>query len=136
MTSPNYWAGLYRWYAAGGSRDVAAYLSQLDISAFDAKAPPPKTAAFWEIVDASRAPENAELADALDQIYPKETVTIKQVAAAADTELAQWLRDKKNRRQIPRRMEECGYVAVRNDAAKDGLWKLDGRRQAIYAQPR
>ena len=37
------------------------------ISAFDPKAPPPKTAAFWDIVDANRAPEDAELADVLDQ---------------------------------------------------------------------
>jgi hypothetical protein len=33
-------------------------------------------------------------------------------------------------------MEECGYVAVRNEAAKDGLWKVDGKRQAIYARRR
>jgi monoamine oxidase len=31
------------------------YLSQLDITAFDPKMPPPKTAAFWSIVDPNRA---------------------------------------------------------------------------------
>ena len=29
--------------------------------------------------------------------------------------------------------QECGYVAVRNDGAKDGLWKI-GKRQVIYAK--
>ena len=38
---------------------VAAYLRELDISGFDPKAPPPKTAAFWDIASASRAPEDA-----------------------------------------------------------------------------
>jgi len=44
-----------------------------------------------------------------------------------------WLSERKNRRVIPHRLESAGYVPVRNDAAKDGLWKLDGRRQAVYA---
>ena len=37
-------------------------------SGFDPKAPPPKTPAFWAIVDANRAPEDAELADVLDAL--------------------------------------------------------------------
>ena len=40
----------------GGDRHVAAYLAELDLSDFDAKAPPPKTAAFWDIVEADNAP--------------------------------------------------------------------------------
>jgi hypothetical protein len=65
---PAYWTDLYQWFATGGNQHVAAYLAQLDLSGFDAKAPPAKTATFWEIVDASRAPEDAELADVLDEI--------------------------------------------------------------------
>jgi hypothetical protein len=34
---------------------------------------------------------------------------------------------------IPHRFEQCGYSPVRNDDAKDGLWKLNGARQVIYA---
>ena len=62
----DYWNNLWGWYEDGGIRHVAAYLAELDLSAFDPKAPPPKTAAFWAIVDANRAPEDAELADVLD----------------------------------------------------------------------
>jgi hypothetical protein len=47
---------------------------------------------------------------------------------------AHWLADRKNRRQIPHRFENCGFAPVRNDAAKDGLWKVDGARQVIYAR--
>ena len=32
------------------------------------------------------------------------------------------------------RLEACGYVAVRNEDASDGLWKVRGRRQAIYGK--
>jgi class 3 adenylate cyclase len=32
------------------------------------------------------------------------------------------------------RLEACGYLAVRNDTTKDGLWKVSDRRQAIYAK--
>jgi hypothetical protein len=42
--------------------------------------------------------------------------------------------DRKNRRIIPHRLEKCGYVHVRNDGAKDGLWKINGARQVIYAK--
>lgn len=129
-----YWNNLWTWYDSGGDRHVAAYLRNLDISAFDAKAPPPKTQAFWEIVDASRAPEDAELADAIDALGVPDALTLEQIARRAAGDFPIWLRDRKNARRIPHRLEACGYVAVRNDAAKDGLWKVDGRRQVIYAK--
>jgi hypothetical protein len=62
----DYWTRLYGWYESGGHGHVAAYLQQFDLSGFDAKAPPPKTPAFYDIVDANRAPEDAELADAIE----------------------------------------------------------------------
>jgi hypothetical protein len=131
----DYWHTLWRWYSAGGDRHVAAYLAQLNLSAFDSKAPPPKTEAFWAIVDASRAPEDGELADVMDMLGWPDIVTISQIAQIAPSAaFAEWLRDRKSARQIPHRLEACGYVAVRNDAAKDGLWKTDGRRQVIYGK--
>jgi hypothetical protein len=44
------------------------HLNNLDISGFDPKAPPPKTPAFWDIVNANIAPEDAEIADAIDAL--------------------------------------------------------------------
>ena len=66
--TPDYWNELWSWYDDGGFGHVAAYLTELDISGFDPKAPPPKTAAFWDIVGASSAPEDAELADVIDAL--------------------------------------------------------------------
>jgi hypothetical protein len=133
--APAYWNGLWRWYERGGYDHVAAYLAGLDIEDFDPKAPPPKTPAFCDIVDANRAPEDAELADVLDEMGNPDVTTLSQlVSAATGKEIETWLRDRKNRRVIRHRLEKCGYVQVRNDTAKDGLWKVNGTRQVIYGK--
>jgi len=140
--APAYWNGLWRWYREGGLRHVAAYLAELDISGFDPKAPPRKTPAFWAIVDANRAPEDAELADVIEKIEEADrergltnaALTLSTIVTWADAELGTWLRDRKNRRAIPHRMEKCGYVPVRNEDAADGLWRFDDKRQVIYAK--
>jgi hypothetical protein len=130
-----YWNNLYRWYSEGGDRHVAAYLDQRDISSFNPKAPPPKTNAFLEIVNAGRAPEDAELADVLDKLgWPKAVTLARLQSAAADAAFAEWLRDRKNRRVIPHRLEEAGYVPVYNRDAKNGLWNVSNKRQAVYAR--
>jgi hypothetical protein len=131
---PGYWKGLWHWYENGGIEHVAAFLDKLDISKFDAKAPPPKTAAFWDIVDANQAPEDAELADVLDRLQNPDAVTIQQISNEATGEFGIWIAERKNRRAIPHRMEKCGYVKVRNSSVKDGLWVINGSRQVIYAK--
>ncbi len=129
-----YWNDLYAWYRKGGIAHVAAFLGSLDLTHFDAKAPPPKTAAFWAIVDANRAPEDAELADVIDALKNPDTVTALDVMIYASEGFQEWLKDRRNRRLIPHRLEAVGYTPVRNNAATDGLWRLDGRRQVIYAK--
>ncbi len=132
--APTYWRDLYRWYEAGGHGHVAAYLRAVDLADFDPKAPPPRTEAFHDIVNANRAPEDAELADALDKLGNPPAVTLADLAGPVPSEFSTWLKDRKNSRQIPHRLEAVGYVPVRNPHAKDGLWKVDGRRQVVYAQ--
>lgn len=133
--TPEYWNQLWAWYQRGGFSHVAAYLAEFDLSAFDAKTPPPKTMAFWDIVAANNAPEDAELADVLDALGNPDAVTLGQlIERAVGTDTADWLMDRKNRRAIPHRMERCRYVPVRNPDADDGLWKVDGRRQTVYAK--
>ena len=106
------------------------------------KPPPPKTPAFWDIVDANRAPEDAELADILDAMKNPDAVTLFQLlghvtllqATHATGPLGEWLRDRKNRRAIPHRLEKCGYTPIRNGMAGDGLWVINGSRQVVYAK--
>jgi hypothetical protein len=132
--APDYWNRLWSWYAAGGLGHVVAYLVTYDLSTFDAKAPPLKTPAFWDIVAANRAPENAELADALDALDNPKALTLEQLRKSGVGESLAFLNDRKFARQIPHRLHEVGYEQQRNDAAKDGLWKIDGRRQAVYVR--
>jgi Family of unknown function (DUF5906) len=131
-----YWQKLWGWFRRGGNRNVAAYLAAFDLSTFDPKAPPPKTAAWWSIVDANRAPEEAELADVLDKLGNPDAVTLDQVIDAVNCggDFYDWLTDRKNRRAVPHRFERGGYVPVRNDTREDGLWVISGARCVVYAK--
>lgn len=140
---PNIWT----WYNAGGLENVVAYLSEYDLSGFDPKAPPKKTEAFWQIVGVSTAPEEGELADILDQLGKTEksfdangdpcrpvVTTLAKVLGAANGDLFEWLKDRKNRRVIPHKFEACGCTPLRNPDAKDGLWVIGGKRQVVYGR--
>lgn len=132
--SETYWRNLYGWYAAGGHGHVAAYLRTLDITGFNPKAPPPKTAAFHDIVDANRAPEDADLADTIEALNRPAAVTIDMLCIYASESFREWLKDRRAARQIPHRLETGGYVATRNESTSDGRWKVDGRNVVVYAR--
>jgi hypothetical protein len=85
---PEYWTTLWGWYNSGGDGHVAAYLADLDITEFDAKAPPPTTHAFWEIVQASRAPEDGEMQDAIDLLGNPDALTLDKIVVYAGSDFA------------------------------------------------
>jgi hypothetical protein len=129
-----YFDDLYAWYEREGFGHVGGYLRALDLSGFNSKAPPLKTPAFWDLVDAGRAPEDGELADLIDLLGNPPAFTLGDLMErAGGTAIRDWLDERKNRRQIPHRLEGCGYTAIRNDCATDGLWKIKGSRQTVYA---
>jgi hypothetical protein len=137
--TPEYWIRMWKWYDEGGDRHVAAYLATLDISDFDPKARPPKTPAFWRIVNANRTSEEGELQDALDKLGNPDAVTIEQIRnvttdIGGQDSLWRWLGDRKNRKAVSHRLENCGYLAVNNPDPDDGLWRISGRRQVVYAK--
>ena len=133
----DYWTGLYGWYSRGGIGHVVAYLAGLDLTGFDPKAPPPKTPAFWAVVQSNEAPESGELRDVLDALgNPGALTTVAMVRMADElrlTGLADELKDRRNRRAMPHKLERVGYVPVRNPDAEDGLFKIAGKRQTVYA---
>jgi hypothetical protein len=144
-----YWTELWTFLDSGGDSHVAAYLASPDlIKEFNPKTPPPLTDAFWEIVNAHRAPEDAEMLDTLesyakgkplDDLLTRENVdlpkavTLRRIIPYAHADFKEWLEDRKNRRSIPHRFEACHYVPVRNDEVKDKLWKIGDRREVVYA---
>jgi hypothetical protein len=137
----DYWTTLWRWYDAGGYGHVAAYLRGFDLAGFDSKAPPLRTRAMLDIIDASAAPENSELADAVDELQADRekrgdtlrVCTLTTVAGTTKGAALEWLLERKFRRMTVHRMAEIGYIPIRNPDAKDGLWSINGRRQVIYA---
>jgi hypothetical protein len=88
----DYWKTIWAYFADGGMQHVTAWLMQRDITGFDAKAPPPKTEAFWAIVNANQPGEEAELADVLDSLGNPVIVTLDEIRdrafALSNTELA------------------------------------------------
>jgi hypothetical protein len=134
--TPEYWQRLWGWYDQGGLEHVAAFLATRDITGFDAKAPPPKTEAFFDIVAANTAPEAAELTDALEKLGWPRAVTLSAVAEAAEADFSQWLRDRRNSKRVGHKMEECGYRPVRNPGAakSGGRWKVNRKDVVIYAR--
>jgi Family of unknown function (DUF5906) len=138
--SDDYWRKLWRYYEnEGGYEHVTAYLDTLDLSGFDPKAPPPKTPAFWDIVNANSAPEDTELADLLEGLGDPNAVTIDLLCAAATGETSEWLLAKKSPRTVRHRLDRCGYVSVHNPSAQDGRWPVQlangkSKKQMIYAK--
>jgi hypothetical protein len=129
-----YWNQLWQWYERGGFSHIAAYLTTLDISAFDPKAPPPKTNAFWEITELNRSSEDSEFAAVLDALGQPDAVSLLIIGENADYDLKMWLRDRRNNRQMPHRMGACGYTPVRNPYETEGRWKIGGKHQIVYAR--
>jgi hypothetical protein len=132
--SSAYFDALWLWYRKeDGFEDIAAYLATLDLTGFNAKAPPSKTPAFWAIVDANRPGEEAEIMDALDMLNNPPAITLECLMTGAAGDLGAFLHDRKNRKAISHRIIAAGYEIIRNDVAKDGLWVVNGARKVIYA---
>lgn len=138
-----YWDNLWKWYETGGYDHVATYLQTLDISGFKPKATPPKTRAFWEITDASRAPEDSEISDVIDLLNNPAALILDDLKEKAQGEFLEWIKDRKNRRAIPHRLEKAGYVPVRNPDRQDGQWLIErttgyggksSERKTVYAR--
>jgi hypothetical protein len=129
-----YFDRIWKWYETGGFAHVAAYLHSYDLSLFNPKVPPVRTEALRDMIDAGRAPENSEMADLLDSIGNPPAVTINMLLIRAEEDFGYWLRDRKNRKLIGRRLAECDYTPVRNpDDKRDGQWRINHQRVVVYA---
>jgi hypothetical protein len=125
----DYWNTLWHWLLhEDGFAHVAAYLHSINLSNFDPKAPPRKTAAFLAMADCGTAPM-----DAIDALKNPPALTIAMLAATPGSGF-DWLLQPKARRAMPHRLERCGYLPHRNSKAKDGLWRVKDRRQTVYVR--
>lgn len=127
---------LYEWFAKGGNETVAHYLANLDLSSFNAKAPPPKTAGWHMIVAAGIAPESGDMTDAIEAMGNPAVLTVAGIKQAipGDSPLRAMLDDVKFRKAIPKRLADCGYVAVANPEASSGRWRMGIGKTSIYGR--
>ena len=136
--APNTGANLYQWYGSGGVDHTSLTTSRTLISADSirknhrrrrkpfgrsptpiARLKMPSWLTCWMIL---AGPDVVTLNDVANR------------AAILQPPFAEWLRDRKNRRAIPHRFEDCGYVAVSNPNDTEGRWKIDGTRHTIYGK--
>jgi hypothetical protein len=125
----------WNWLNAGGDAHVLAYLRDLDLSNFNAKAPPPRTSAFYETVAANVTPETNDVANVIEvQMRRPDAFNVIEFmnAIPLDGELRAW--SQKNRRLLGHRFIEAGYTSVPNPDAQDRVWKINGARTVIYVK--
>lgn len=134
-----YFEELYGWFDKGGNEAVAHFLRNLDLSAFNPKTPPPKTAGWHMVVTAGLAPESGDLADVIEAIGKPAALTLAMIRQRTppESQLRLTFEDAKLRRNIPKRLAECGYIAVANPDAREsgGRWRVPpGNKTTIYAR--
>jgi hypothetical protein len=140
---PDYWKTIWGWYENGGYGHVVAYLHSVDLSTFDAKAPPRQTAAWHDIVSVNCPLEDAQMEDVLDQLstetdangdpLPPPVLTVKMLVAVATGAFAEWLSQTKNLKALRHRLDRFGYVTMKNPDNDRGYWKIAGERVMVYA---
>jgi hypothetical protein len=81
--APGYWDDINAWFENGGNEAVAHYLASLDLSTFNAKAAPPKTAAWHMVVATGVAPESSDLADMIEGMGKPDALTLQMVKVRA-----------------------------------------------------
>jgi hypothetical protein len=135
----DYFPKLWRFYLDGGFGHVAAHLASVDISSFDAKAEPPKTKAFYDIVAANTMPEDNVLRDAIEALEGPEAITVSMIVSELSKNLNSenkstiaWI--EKNPRLVPKKMKDCGYERCANPHAEDDMWKIAKRRTQVYVK--
>ena len=90
-----YWGRYWERLESGGAAAVAHYLRTLDLSGFNPKAPPPRTQAFWEMVNAMRSEKEGMMEDILDDLERPDGLLLSQIVSRARTlghhEFAEWV---------------------------------------------
>lgn len=131
-----YFQETWDWFDVEGYTSVAAFLHERDVSRFNPYAPPKLTEAFYTMVEGGLSEEDMELADVLDRMKNPDVVTQGMLKEATFDvpSLNEWLSNPRTAKLLPHKMENIGYVKVRNRDARDGYWKIAGKRSVAYVK--
>jgi hypothetical protein len=133
----DYFVGFWHWLRTGGIEHATAYLMTLDISGFDPKQTPPKTAGFWAMVQNSSPPEDVELQSAIVMLRDMHgakfcAFTLGMIREVAEPDLRAYLADKRHRPHLSDKIDRLGYPAFPNVTAEDRLWPMPVKRGASF----
>lgn len=130
----DYFTALYAWFDDGGMENCAAYLMGIDVSDFKPKGMPPRTPAFYRMVEGGRSDEQNDLGDVVKLMGDK-AFSIPELSMTARVnnypELAEWLL-KKGHRLIGQSLMEAGCVKHINPNERRGRWLMAGRQVNLY----
>lgn len=113
--------------------DCVAYLREMDLSKFDPKAPPEKTATWHDIVNAGNVDaQDEEIAEVLGLMGNPDAFTRKDFAAKASDRLQEWI--EKASKPFANKLDAQGYKKAINHGDASGRYKINGRRETIYVR--
>jgi hypothetical protein len=125
---PAYFATLGGWLTSEGWRDVLEYLMGRDVTRFNPKAPPPRTAALEAMRELSMDTASLELREHLEG---QEVVCLTQLTNTLKmVDPNRW-----NHRTVTVTLHELGWVKVNNDGDARGKWAY-GRGKVVIYVPR
>lgn len=129
----DYFDMLWGWLENGGAEHVAAYLSQLDLSDWDAKEPPPHTEAWHTVVDGYVSTDASEVQDALEILGEPQLVTVRMMREALtehdeDADVSVFYTPRK----VGKLLEEQGYRKVVNMKERRGRWSVGEEKVIVW----
>lgn len=125
-----YFSDLWDWFLAGGSHHVAAYLHERDLSGFNASNGQRKTDAHRTVV-AGGMTGDQWLDDILDELDWPTGIRGDWIFTKA---VAQGEKDADIKRKMGNAIGRMGYVLFKNPAAKDGRWRIGGKKTVVYVK--
>lgn len=125
-----YFSELWDWFLSGGSAHVAAYLHERDLSNFSASNGQRKTDAHRTVVAGGMVGDNW-LDDIIDDLGEPVGVRSDWIVAKA---VAAGEKEGDIKRKIGNAIGRLNYVLFKNPSAKDGRWKIGGKKVAVYVQ--
>jgi len=126
-----YFEELWAWFYDGGSRHVAAYLHNRDISSFSASGGQRKTAAHQTVVAAGFSSDEW-LHDILEMLPPEHKAV--RVDYIVDAAVTKGEKPGDVKRKVGMALGRAGYSIFRYNESKDGRWRIGKQKTMIYVK--
>lgn len=123
---PEYFAKLFGWFEGSGETEVAAWLMKRDLSQFNPKAQPRKTAGWQAVANTWSEPEDA-LDAALNALGRPPVLFGLELADAIFDDREDVARLLQSPRKIGFRMHKAGYTTIGCPTAD--RWRFEGKRR-------